>query len=84
MLPVLFDIFGFSVNSYGVINKDVLLGITQPKLWSLVLVALGGYLLISHRSQSGDGAAPVPDMEVLPQDLPVDSIESVPSPLATR
>jgi len=66
------------------INNDVLLGMTQPQLWSLVLVAVGAYLLISRHRQPGDGATSVPDMEVLPQDRSVDHNESVPSPSATR
>lgn len=134
MRPVLFDIFGFPINSYGVskalaalvaafafvlagllwwlrqriaplavfglcavfsgiarflveeirINKDVLAGMPQPQLWSLVLVAMGAYLLIPRRCQGGDGAAPVPDVDDLPRDPSVDNIESVNSPSATR
>ncbi len=66
------------------INNDVLLGMTQPQLWSLVLVAVGAYLLISRHCQPGDGATSVPDIEVLPQDRSVDHNDSVPSPSATR
>jgi len=66
------------------INKEVLLGVTQPQLWSLVLVAVGVSLLIPRRGQAGDAAALVPGVDNLPQDLCVDNIEPVHSPSVTR
>lgn len=66
------------------INKEVILGMTQPQLWSPVLVAVGAYLLISRRRQSGDGVALTPDRDVLLQDRSVDHHESVPTHSATR
>ncbi|GAB3668664.1 hypothetical protein GCM10027596_39780 [Nocardioides korecus] len=66
------------------INNEVILGMTQPQLWSLVLVAVGAYLLISGRRQPGDGAASTPDRDDLLQDRSVDHHESVPTPSATR
>ena len=67
------------------IDKEVLLGMTQPQLWSLVLVAVGVSLLIPRRGQAGDAAAPVPGVDDLPQDLCVDNIEPVVhSPSVTR
>lgn len=66
------------------INKTAILGMTQPQLWSLVLVAVGAYLLITRRRQSGDEAGSVPDLDDLPQDRSVDHNESLPSPSATR
>lgn len=66
------------------INKEVILGMTQPQLWSLVLVAVGAYLLISRGRQSGDGAGSLSDLDDWPQDRPVDHDETVPSPSARR
>ncbi|GAB3662732.1 hypothetical protein GCM10027596_24860 [Nocardioides korecus] len=66
------------------INKEVILGMTQPQLWSLVLVAVGAYLLIPRRRRSGDGAGLVPYPDDARRDHGVDNQESAPSPLATR
>lgn len=66
------------------INRDVLLGMTQPQLWSLVLVAVGAYLLVTRR-RSSDGTAPAPpDEDDLRQERSCDNNESVHSPSATR
>ena len=58
MSPVHFEIFGpFAVIS-GLarflveeirINPEVLLGMTQPQVWSLMLVVIGVVLLVSNR-----------------------------------
>ncbi len=66
------------------INKEVLLGMTQPQLWSLVLVVVGAYLLVTRR-RSSDGTAPAPpDEDDLRQKRSCDRSESVHSPSATR
>lgn len=66
------------------INKEALLGMTQPQLWSLVLVAVGAYLLVTRR-RSSDGTAPAPpDEDDLRQKRSCDHNESVHSPSATR
>lgn len=44
------------------INKEVLLGLTQPQLWSLLLVAVGFGLLLRTRG-------PVDDNALLPEDV---------------
>lgn len=66
------------------INKEVLLGMTQPQLWSLVLVAIGAYLLVTRRRSSDWTAAAPPDEDDLRQERSGEHNQSVHSPSLTR